>query len=912
MKKSGQQHSTLKFIKQDNNSIGRIEYVILWGYDSHSELTSTVAPIFCSFWLIFMLACLIPVLTTRGLDILDQEPNTSLQIAKNVLSILHDHKFLVKGLFLAGGLWLVLSLAHLCFGVSQGLWLILFLAHLCFGVSQVSSRDSVCFCPWLISASVSLRSVLGTLAASVPGYISASVSLRDSGCFCSWLISASVYLRLVLGTLAASVPGSSLLRDIGCYCTLLISVSASLRLVLGTLAATVPGSSLLRCLSESLVTALLVESMITALLVGSLVTALLVGSLITALLVGCRESDYIPAYRKSGYIPAYRKSCYIPAYRKSCYIPAYRKYDYIPAYRKYDYIPAYRKSGYIPAYRKSDYIPAYRESCYIPAYRKSGYIPAYRKSDYIPAYRKSGYIPAYRKSGYTPAYRKYDYIPAYRKSGYIPAYRKYDYIPAYRKSDYISACRESDYILTLFNQLGLGDVPDKWGNILHEEGYIEQLTTTVMSAVASGECLQRMSCQLGRVSKSYHHTITTRQGRVGALFPPISVMSHVRTQFSRETFSRHQYADDWEIEKVYPRWREGSVGNNFVKTNLSTSDRDLNLDFHVIGSLDYCESSALDHTCKGRPEFFSRRYTQRCSIGRAIGLIAIDGVFEGFEPLSFDFGKPRDAAQKSAPLLEEYIADATPRATTTTPLADFLGNSFSTVPVPGYDHHAFTNCSASMAEAKAWQFQRTSNLLTSTLKKDQTVLGSSLATPRATTITPLTDFLGNSFSTVPKLPSPLFSYSIVYSAQFASQGKIHHLDIFEEGNSAPAPVEDTADNDDPSGGSQALARLCWNPINLRLPNVLLTVAMSSWTRILPSYGNLRNTMKSNSLSRRTKVNIYNTIIRTIVLYGYETWTARKIDRDKLDNFERRCDHVARMAEDAMPREVMEGIPRKKV
>nr|CAD7458673.1 unnamed protein product [Timema tahoe] len=51
-----------------------------------------------------------------------------------------------------------------------------------------------------------------------------------------------------------------------------------------------------------------------------------------------------------------------------------------------------------------------------------------------------------------------------------------------------------------------------------------------------------------------------------------------------------------------------------------------------------------------------------------------------------------------------------------------------------------------MAEAKARQFQRTSNFLTSTLKKDPTVVGSS-------------------------------------------------LDIFEEGNSAPSPVEDTADRD---------------------------------------------------------------------------------------------------------------------
>nr|CAD7586234.1 unnamed protein product [Timema genevievae] len=109
------------------------------------------------------------------------------------------------------------------------------------------------------------------------------------------------------------------------------------------------------------------------------------------------------------------------------------------------------------------------------------------------------------------------------------------------------------------------------------------------------------------------------------------------------------------------------------------------------------------------------------------------------------------------------------------------------VDVPGYDHHAFTNCSASMVETKAWQFQRTSNLLTSTLKKDQTVLGSSQVTPRATTITPLADLLGNSFSTKRVYNEGLLGSQIV----------VHHLDIVEEGNSAPAPVEDTADHDGP-------------------------------------------------------------------------------------------------------------------
>nr|CAD7461256.1 unnamed protein product [Timema tahoe] len=72
---------------------------------------------------------------------------------------------------------------------------------------------------------------------------------------------------------------------------------------------------------------------------------------------------------------------------------------------------------------------------------------------------------------------------------------------------------------------------------------------------------------------------------------------------------------------------------------------------------------------------------------------------------------------------------------------------------------------------------------------------------RATTTTPIADFLGNSFSTVPK-PLPFPPYSLVYLPSLlvkkrvyngkllGSQIVVHHLDIFEEGNSAPAPVED--------------------------------------------------------------------------------------------------------------------------
>nr|CAD7427701.1 unnamed protein product [Timema monikensis] len=49
-------------------------------------------------------------------------------------------------------------------------------------------------------------------------------------------------------------------------------------------------------------------------------------------------------------------------------------------------------------------------------------------------------------------------------------------------------------------------------------------------------------------------------------------------------------------EEVYTHLRGGRVENQFGKITLNTSDRDLNLNLHVIGSLVYSASSASDHT----------------------------------------------------------------------------------------------------------------------------------------------------------------------------------------------------------------------------------------------------------------------------------------------------------------------------
>ena len=43
--------------------------------------------------------------------------------------------------------------------------------------------------------------------------------------------------------------------------------------------------------------------------------------------------------------------------------------------------------------------------------------------------------------------------------------------------------------------------------------------------------------------------------------------------------------------------------------------------------------------------------------------------------------------------------------------------------------------------------------------------------------------------------------------------------------------------------------------------------------------------KSRKISQKTKLRIYNVIIRPVLTYGCETWTHRKKDKDRLSVFE---------------------------
>ncbi|CAG9833379.1 unnamed protein product [Diabrotica balteata] len=51
--------------------------------------------------------------------------------------------------------------------------------------------------------------------------------------------------------------------------------------------------------------------------------------------------------------------------------------------------------------------------------------------------------------------------------------------------------------------------------------------------------------------------------------------------------------------------------------------------------------------------------------------------------------------------------------------------------------------------------------------------------------------------------------------------------------------------------------------------------------------NLHNTIKSKSLTRTSKIKIYKTVIRPVLMYGCETWTLTKETERKLRCFERK-------------------------
>ena len=55
-----------------------------------------------------------------------------------------------------------------------------------------------------------------------------------------------------------------------------------------------------------------------------------------------------------------------------------------------------------------------------------------------------------------------------------------------------------------------------------------------------------------------------------------------------------------------------------------------------------------------------------------------------------------------------------------------------------------------------------------------------------------------------------------------------------------------------------------------------------------AFGSLNKIMRARNINLRTKMNIYNATVLSILLYGSETWTITKVDSNKLDAFHHKC------------------------
>ncbi|CAG2062068.1 unnamed protein product [Timema podura] len=96
---------------------------------------------------------------------------------------------------------------------------------------------------------------------------------------------------------------------------------------------------------------------------------------------------------------------------------------------------------------------------------------------------------------------------------------------------------------------------------------------------------------------SLHYAVASRVTlRAGSSFLSTGGTVHPAAQIiNHQSYKATNHDYDISLIKVYPHLRGGRVEHHFVKTPLKTPDGDSNLDHFIVGSLVYCESSALDH-----------------------------------------------------------------------------------------------------------------------------------------------------------------------------------------------------------------------------------------------------------------------------------------------------------------------------
>ena len=90
---------------------------------------------------------------------------------------------------------------------------------------------------------------------------------------------------------------------------------------------------------------------------------------------------------------------------------------------------------------------------------------------------------------------------------------------------------------------------------------------------------------------------------------------------------------------------------------------------------------------------------------------------------------------------------------------------------------------------------------------------------------------------------------------------------------------------------QACPTLCdpidGSPLGSSVPGAL-QARIREWVAISFSMTNLDNVLKSRGITLPTKVRIVKAIVFPVVMYGCESWTIKKAERQRIDAFELWC------------------------
>ena len=71
-------------------------------------------------------------------------------------------------------------------------------------------------------------------------------------------------------------------------------------------------------------------------------------------------------------------------------------------------------------------------------------------------------------------------------------------------------------------------------------------------------------------------------------------------------------------------------------------------------------------------------------------------------------------------------------------------------------------------------------------------------------------------------------------------------------------------------------------------NIVYQLSLNSLSAILINYDKRSSILKCRDITLPTKVHIVKAMVFTVVMYGYESWTIKKAERQRIDAFELWC------------------------